>query len=190
MLRALLLNTKCTHRHQVLAAPTLKDAHVYCKAHQLSGQLTGGLIEAYIQGLLLGCTRLSPSAERGDLQLNDAHYEVKTSNGGYQHNRFNYVQLRPAHECHYLLTAFHLCAGNVDDDGELFVFHVPQHTMKEFIATHGHYAHGTKKHHGPIEPNDLKPTAEYALRPKYGDSCWNQLLQHRIGNDLAELLLP
>ena len=47
---------------------------------------------------------------------------------------------------------------------------------------HAYYEHNFKKL-GKISKKDLdneENTKEYALRPKYGDKCWNELLQFRI----------
>ena len=51
------------------------------------------------------------------------------------------------------------------------------------ILLYGSYAHGTIEKLGKITKTDLDDInnqKEYSLRPKYGDKCWNYLLQFRI----------
>jgi hypothetical protein len=41
--------------------------------------------------------------------LNRKNSEVKVSLGGATHSKFNFVQIRPSHDCDtYILTAYHL----------------------------------------------------------------------------------
>jgi hypothetical protein len=72
---------------------------------------------------------------------------------------------------------------NIETEGELFIFKLTKINMKIIILKYGGYAHGTKQKLGEITIDDLEnPTndKEYAIRPKYGDKCWNELLQFRI----------
>ena len=120
----------------------------------------------------------------GDLQHNQTNLEIKISMGGKDYNKFNYVQLRMNHNCEYLLTAYYLSDDNVDTTGgELFIFKLNKTDMKKMILNYGGYAHGTIQKLGPITEADLNDTTndkEYAIRPKYGDKCWGDLLQLRI----------
>ena len=55
--------------------------------------------------------------------------------------------------------------------------------MKELILKYGGYAHGTIKEHGKItfeDLNDKNNKKEYAIRSKYCDKCWNELLRFRV----------
>jgi hypothetical protein len=55
--------------------------------------------------------------------------------------------------------------------------------MKNIILKFGTYAHGTIQKLGIIKKKDLDdPTndKEYAIRPKYGDKCWNELLSFKV----------
>ena len=104
------------------------------------------------------------------------------SNGGKENNKFNYVQIRLNHDCDYLLTAYHINEENINDYGELYIFKIKKQDLKNIIAKHGHYAHGTIKKLGEIKFDDLNENndKEYALRPKFGDECWKSLLNFRI----------
>ena len=51
------------------------------------------------------------------------------------------------------------------------------------IYKHGGYAHGTVQKLGKITEDDLdnqENDKEYAIRPKYGDKCWAELLNYRV----------
>ena len=55
--------------------------------------------------------------------------------------------------------------------------------MKHIILNHGGYAHGTIQKLGKITETDLEDPEndkEYAIRPKYGDACWEELLPFQI----------
>ena len=74
----------------------------------------------------------------------------------------------------------------------MYIFRVPKEGMKELILLYGGYAHGTVKEHGKITAEKLElememgvdgkdlhsPIREYAIRPLFGDKCWNALLTH------------
>jgi hypothetical protein len=181
-LKHILALSKCVHKTEILQQPDLIHAHIYCKIHQLSGQLSGPLIEHYIQEKYK-MIKNSSSLCIGDLQHNQTNIEIKISNGGKDHDRFNYVQLRLNHQCEYILTAYYLNETNVDTLGELFIFKLTKHDMKRIILKHGGYAHGTIQKLGKITEMDLENPEndkEYAIRPKYGDACWRDLLPFRI----------
>jgi hypothetical protein len=175
---------------------------MYCKLNRLSGQMTGPLIEHYMIERS-GWTKLKSSQAKGDACIpgtkGDAAFpdgkniEIKVSLGGERtHRDFNYVQLRPHQPINiYVLTAYYLDYDNVDRLGDLYVFHVGHDNMKTLLQNYGSYAHGTIEKHGAITREDLDcPTnmKEYALRPKYGDACWQQLLafQHHDHDPKAD----
>ena len=119
----------------------------------------------------------------GDLYYKQTNIEIKFSNGGKENNKFNYVQLRMNHNCGYVLTAYYINYDNIESDGELFIFKLDKIDMKKMIFKYGYYAHGTIKKLGIITEEELEnPTnnKEYAIRPKYGDKCWYELLKFRI----------
>ena len=128
-------------------------------------------------------TKNNASLCNGDLQCDDANYEIKASNGGKENNKFNYVQLRMNHNCEYILTAYYICYHNLENLGELFIFKLNKENLKSLIVNYGGYAHGTIGELGKItieDLNDVTNQKEYAIRPKYGDKCWNELLEFRI----------
>lgn len=89
------------------------------------------------------------------------------------------------HSCDYIFTSYYLNYTNLNDNGELFIFRMNKDDIKKLILKYGGYAHGTIKKLGQICKNDLDNTdniKEYALRPKYGDKCWDELLQYRISD--------
>ena len=174
--------SKCNHKIEIMKLPDIKTAHIYCKENLLSGQVSGPLIEHYIKDKY-AMTKNKASMCIGDLQLNQTNIEIKVSNGGKNNNQFNYVQLRMNHTCDYILTAYYLHESNLDLLGELFIFRLNKKEMKEMILKYGGYAHGTIQKLGPITSEDLDHATndkEYAIRPKYGDKCWCDLLKFRI----------
>ena len=50
-LKDILDNSKTNYEKEVMALNTLKEAHIYCKIHKLSGQVTGALVENFINQL-------------------------------------------------------------------------------------------------------------------------------------------
>jgi hypothetical protein len=160
----------------------IKKAHVYCKINQLSGQVSGPLIEHFIKEKY-GMKKNNASRCNGDLQHNEINYELKISNGGKENNRFNYVQLRMNHDCVYIFTAYYISVDNIETEGELFIFKLNKEDIKRLILAFGGYAHGTVKKLGEITEDELDNSAndkEYSIRPKYGDKCWNELLKFRV----------
>ena len=105
------------------------------------------------------------------------------SNGGKEHCKFNYVQLRMNHNCDYILTAYYIDYKNLEQLGELFIFKLNKEQLKNIILKYGGYAHGTVQKLGKITKLDLDNKSndkEYAIRPKYGDKCWNVVLKDQL----------
>jgi len=178
----ILRTSRCNHKIEIMKQPNIKRAHIYCKVNQLSGQISGPLIEHYIKAKY-GMTKNNSSLCTGDLQQNETNYEIKVSNGGKENNKFNYVQLRMNHVCEYIFTAYYLNANNIETEGELFIFKLTKADIKKLIFKYGGYAHGTIHKLGEITESDLENPMndkEYAIRPKYGDTCWNELLHFRV----------
>jgi hypothetical protein len=174
--------SKCNHKIEIIKQPNIKYAHIYCKINQLSGQVLGPLIEYYIQ-VKYKMIKNNSSLCIGDLQHNQTNIEIKASNGGKENHKFNYVQLRMNHTCEYILTAYYIDEDNLETMGELFIFRLNKADMKKIILKYGGYAHGTIQKLGAITEEDLNnPTndKEYAIRPKYEDKCWCDLLQFRV----------
>ena len=170
------------HVENIMKLTTLKDAHIYCKYNNLSGQFTGPILEKFIKNKY-NMTKNNPSYCNGDLKYNEINIEIKVSNGGKENNKFNYVQLRLNHNCEYIFTAYYIDYNNLENLGELFIFKLNKNNIKSLIFKYGAYAHRTIGELGEItlgDLNDDKNQNEYALRPKYGDKCWNELLQFRI----------
>ena len=170
------------HRIEILKQGTLKDAHIYCKVNNLSGQVLGPLIENYIK-VKYCMEKNKPSLCVGDLIYNKVNFEIKVSNGGKDNNKFNFVQIRMNHICEYILTAYYIDKNNLNELGELFIFRLNKNDIKKIIINYGHYAHGTIQKLGKItqdDLNDITNDKEYAIRPLYGDKCWNELLKFRI----------
>jgi len=181
-LKYLLTLSKYDHKLQIMKQPNIKYAHIYCKINQLSGQVAGPLIENYIKNKY-DMIKNNSSLCIGDLQYKETNIEIKISIGGKDNNKFNYVQLRMNHSCEYILTAYYINDENIDTLGELFIFKLNKMDIRPIIFKYGGYAHGTFQKLGPITEADLEDTQndkEYAIRPKYGDKCWCDLLQFRI----------
>ena len=171
------------HKNEIMKSETLKQAHAYCVIHRVSAQQYGPLLEMfirtkfhYIKNNAKDCT--------GDCSKDGENSEIKVSFGGSTHRKFNFVQIRPSHDCDiYILTAYHLSFENVESEGELYTFKVPKADIKNILFSHGGYAHGTIKEHGLITMdslNDETSTKEYALRPTINDDCWNMLMPFNI----------
>jgi hypothetical protein len=182
-LRNILNLSKCNHKKEIIKqSSNLKDAHIYCKVNQLSGQISGPLIEYYIKNKY-NMIKNNSSLCIGDVKYKNKNIEIKISTGGKENDKFNYVQLRINHDCDYILTAYYISDENLKNSGELFIFRLNKIYMKNIILKYGSYAHGTIKKLGSITNKDLnnpKNDKEYAIRPKYGDNCWCDLLKYRI----------
>jgi hypothetical protein len=182
-LREHLAFSKVKHEDQVMKLATLKKAHTYCVIHGVSAQQYGPLLERFIRTKF---NYIKNKAEdcTGDCSKDGKNSEVKVSLGGVTHNKFNFVQIRPSHDCEtYILTAYNLSSDNVESEGELYIFKVPKEDIKKFVVSFGGYAHGTIKEHGKItieSINDEKNTKEYALRPTINDACWEALMPFRV----------
>jgi len=180
-----LLDSACSnkiHTENIIKLETIKQAHMYCKYNNLTGQYTGPILEKYIR-LKYKMGKNNASACNGDTNLNGKNFEIKVSNGGKENNKFNYVQIRPTHDCEYIFTAYYIDYTNLEQLGELFIFYLTKENIKNMILLYGSYAHGTIEKLGKITKNDLDDInnqKEYSFRPKYGDKCWNYLLQFRI----------
>jgi hypothetical protein len=186
-LKDLLECSKRKHSIEILNEKTLKDVHIYCKKNKLSGQISGPLIENYIIKKY-GMKKNKSSLCNGDGRCSETNYEIKISLGGNKTNKsFNYVQIRLNHDIdYYIFTAYYLSEGNLIEFGELFTFLLNKDDMKKMISKYGMYAHGTKKEYGEIKMEDLEGKnnmKEYALRPKYDDECWNELLKYKFDID-------
>jgi hypothetical protein len=174
--------SEINHKVEILKEHSLKDAHIYCKIHNLTGQQTGPSIEKYIKNKY-NMLKINASSCCGDLSCNGINFEIKVSNGGKENNQFNYVQIRMNHNCEYILTAYYLSYENLHKNGELFIFRLNKENIKSLILKHGGYAHGTIGELGKItmdDLNDINNKKEYDIRPKYGDKCWKELLQFRV----------
>jgi hypothetical protein len=174
--------SKCNHKVEIMKEGDIKRAHIYCKINQLSGQVSGPLIEHYIKNKY-GMEKNNASLCKGDLQHNQINFEIKISNGGKENNKFNYVQLRMNHDCVYIFTAYYICIDNVETEGDLYIFKLNKKELKDLIYKYGGYAHGTVQKLGKITEDDLdnqENDKEYAIRPKYGDKCWIDLLNYRV----------
>ncbi len=175
--------SKVNHEDQVMKLATLKDAHTYCVIHGVSAQQYGPLLERFIRTKF---NYIKNKAEdcTGDCSKDGKNSEVKVSLGGATHTKFNFVQIRPSHDCEtYILTAYNLSSDNVESEGELYIFKVPKEEIKKIVVSFGGYAHGTIKEHGKItieSLNDKKSTKEYALRPTINDACWKALMPFKI----------
>jgi len=170
------------HRVEILKESSLKDAHIYCKINELPGQISGNLIEMYIQKKFEMVKNIAQTCS-GDLHFDSQNIEVKISLGGICCRQFNYVQIRLNHDIdYYLLTAYFISLENVDKSGELFVFKIGKESIKTLILKYGAYAHGSVKNLGKIsltQLNSLPNNNEYCLRPKHNSVFWKELLEHK-----------
>lgn len=178
-----LAHANVKHDARIMQLPTLKDAHVYCVLYAVSAQQYGPLLERFIR-TKFNYIKNNANECTGDCSKDGKNSEVKVSIGGATHSKFNFVQIRPAHDCdNYILTAYHLCHDNVEDEGELYIFKISKDSIKKLIVSHGGYAHGTIKEHGAITTDSIDVEhviKEYALRPSINDDCWKALLPFRI----------
>jgi hypothetical protein len=184
-LREHLTLSKVKHKDQVMKLATLKEAHTYCVIHDVSAQQYGPLLERFIRTKF---NYIKNKAEdcTGDCSKDGNNSEVKVSLGGATHTKFNFVQIRPSHDCDtYILTAYHLSLENVESEGELYIFKIPKSDIKKIVVSYGGYAHGTIKEHGTItidSLNDEKSIKEYALRPTINDECWEALMPFNVSD--------
>jgi len=178
-----LLSLPIQHKNEILKCLSLKDAHIYCKVNNLSGQVSGPLLENYIKEKF-NYTKVNASECKGDCEKGKEFTEIKCSLGGKEHNKFNWVQIRPNHKLdNYVLTAYHLSNENVENRGELFIFRLTKSEMADILSTDGGYAHGSITKHGKITLEsilDPMNEKEYALRPKYGTELFKKFSKYRI----------
>jgi hypothetical protein len=171
------------HEEQILKLSSLKEANIYCIIHGLSAQQYGPLLEKYIRTKFKYIKNKSQDCI-GDCSKDNRNFEIKVSLGGKTHSKFNFVQIRPSHDCDtYILTAYYLSMENVETEGELFIFKVPKLDIKQIVVLYGGYAHRTIKEHGIItieSLNDETNNKEYAIRPTINDTCWELLMTYRI----------
>jgi hypothetical protein len=188
LLAQLLSKSNIKHKKEILKEETLKDALIYCKINNLSGAISGPLVELYVQHTNK-YRKNSKELAIGDFCLSSGrNIEFKFSSGGQSHTKFNFVQLRMNHDCDYIFTAYLLTKQNLEDEGEMFLFYLKKNDVKDLLLTHGSYAHGTIKNNGKITRETLfekDNTKEYALRPKYGDDLWLEMLKFRVENFLS-----
>jgi hypothetical protein len=188
-LKKILDDSKINHQQEILKLDTLKNAHIYCKINNLSGQITGSLIENFIK-IKYNMKKNEASNCIGDLKYNNINYEIKVSTGGNTNKKFNYVQLRMNHDCEYIFTAYYISEENINNLGELFIFKISKEELKKNIIEYGTYAHGTKSKLGNITIEDINNSEnnkEYALRFTYNHKNWKQLLKYRI-NDISDII--
>jgi len=174
------------HEVEIQKQPTLKDAHIYCMIHRITGQEYGPMIERYIRTKF---NYRNTKNSKDDTSKDGKNIEIKVSLGGKNHTKFNFVKFIPSHNCaKYILTAYHLSSENVDTAGELYIFKMSNADIKSLILGYGGYAHGTFKEHGTITKESLNNEnnkKEYALRPAFNNGLWRALLPFRVSE--AEL---
>ena len=181
ILKEHLIMSKIKHEDHIMILTTLKEAHVYCVIHKLTSQQYGPLLERYIRTQFKYFKNNAQDCT-GDCSKDGKNTEIKVSLGGSTHTKFNFVQIRPTHECdYYILTAYHLSSDNVESEGELYIFKLPKENIKHLIVSYGGYAHGTIKQYGAITHESLSElNKEYALRPTFNDECWHALMPFRV----------
>ncbi len=174
---------KVKHEDQIMKLTNLKQAHVYCVIHGLSAQKYGPILEKFIR-IKFNYNKNKAEDCIGDCNKYGKNTEIKVSLGGENHTKFNYVQIRPNHDCDtYIFTAYHLSQDNCKSEGDLYIFKISKMDIKNLIVSYGGYAHGTIKEHGKITIESLendKSSKEYALRPSINDNCWRALMLFRI----------
>jgi hypothetical protein len=179
-LKDILAGANANHAREIMKEPTLKDAHIYCVIYNVSAQQYGPLLEKYIIARS-NYKKNKASDCTGDCATMAGNKEIKASLGGARHSKFNFVQLRLSHDTiSYLLTAYHLAPDNVEREGDLYVFDVPKEAIRELIVAHGGYAHGTIRENGKITAETIDEKKEYAIRPSFGDACWQKLMAFRV----------
>ena len=182
-LTEILASSNINHDTEIMKLQSLKKAHAYCVIHSISAQRYGPILEKYIR-TKFKYKKNSAGDCTGDCSRDGMNTEIKVSLGGRTYSKFNFVQLRPNHNCDtYILTAYCLSMDNVESEGELFIFKISHADIIRIIVEHGGYAHGTINKHGKITTEsviDNTNDKEYAIRPKYGDKCWKALMSYRI----------
>ena len=172
-LKYCLKSNKINYKIEILKQQNLKEAHIYCKINNIPNNIYGILIESY---LIKKYNMIRNNNNCGDLKYKNINLEIKTSLGGKNNNKFNYVQIRFNHNCNYMLFAYYLNNSNINLGGNLYVFYLTKQQLKKLVLKYGNYAHGTIKNNGKITEN-FDETKEYSLRPSYNSKCWNRLLK-------------
>lgn len=171
------------HKQEILKNNTLKEAHIYCLLHNLNHSQYGNLIEHFIIEKY-NFSKNTHHQHIGDCSKYNENYEIKTSISGIKNNRFNYVHIRLSQMItYYILVAYYLDKSNIEKEGEIFIFKIPKYDIYDIINNYGGYANGTIKNNGKIEIENIMcncNTYEYAIRPKIGDKCWENLMRFRI----------
>ena len=171
------------HYNEIMKIKTLKSAFQYCIINKINSQQYGPLIENYIL-IKYNFNKNKASLCIGDYNKNNNNYEIKISICCKKSKKFNYVQIRPSHNCQfYILIAYYLSNNNVNNGGELYIFNIPNDELKQIIFKYGNYAHGTKLKLGDITIealNDLNNNKEYSIRPTINSNCWNELIKFQI----------
>jgi hypothetical protein len=129
---------------------------------------------------------LKENTLESESSLSMMNFEIKVSLGGMKHSKFNYVQLRMNHNIdYYIFTAYYLSKENIKNKGDLYVFMICKNDLKNIILKYGNYAHGTLNKNGKrsFDTMNNDDKNEYALRPKYGDNCWKELLNFKVSNN-------
>ena len=171
------------HYTEIMKIKTLKKVFQYCIINKINSQQYGPLIENYIL-IKYNFNKNKASLCIGDYNKNNNNYEIKISICCKKYKKFNYVQIRPSHNCQfYILIAYYLSINNVNNGGELYIFNIPNDELKQIIFKYGNYAHGTKLKLGDITIealNDLNNNKEYSIRPTINSNCWNELIKFQI----------
>ena len=121
----------------------------YASMRFLSAQRWASRVEFY-QRNKFALEKVPPSEGRGDAKTNDTYIEQKTTFLSDSNTQANFVQLRPHHNCDYMLTI-------VREDNSLVELYLTHDQMLAEIDAIGGLAHGTK--------NEVhKSNPEYAIR--------------------------
>ena len=110
------------------------------------------------------CERVDKNEDRGDFKKNDRYYEYKSS-GYNQNNSVNILQIRPWHDCDYIIQSIS------DDRATTFVL-THAEMMLEMDKLKASPTHGTRK---ALEDNK---TIEYGMRVKRGSADWDRWIKN------------
>ena len=123
----------------------------YSSMRFLSAQRWASRVEHY-QRNKFGLEKVAASKGRGDAKVKNTYIEQKTTFLSDSNKQANFVQLRPHHNCDYLLVI-------VREDNSLVELYLTHKQMRAEIKNIGGLAHGTK--------NEVhKSNPEYAIRLK------------------------
>lgn len=123
----------------------------YASMRFLSAQRWASRVEHY-QRNKFGLEKVAASKGRGDAKAKSTYIEQKTTFLSDSNTQANFVQLRPHHNCDYLLTI-------VREDNSLVELYLTHDQMVAEIDAIGGLAHGTKN-------ETHKSNPEYAIRLK------------------------